>query len=171
LLVRAGSAKVKTNIVMKNNSHQPRKWGVEQIGQRIYTIRVHHRGIPGTKGQDSHKQDSEGLQSSECQLVLPTAPNSSTAFSSTYHIIFNAYTSEVQETPLSQIQHGRIPRRVGDPRHLPRDSITESGATTEPEQRGHSLLRLVNDLKLLIINGIFERAGAPPPLTTKKDHS
>ena len=43
----------------------------------------------------------------------------------------------------------------------------ESGATTEPEQRGHLLLRLVNDLKLLIVNGRFEPPDSPPPLTTK----
>jgi hypothetical protein len=36
-----------------------------------------------------------------------------------------------------------------------------------PEQRGHLLLRLVNDLKLLIVNGRFEPPDSPPPITTK----
>ena len=59
------------------------------------------------------------------------------------------------------------PRRIGDAKHQPHASITETGATTEPEQRGHLLLGLVNDLKLLIVNGRFEPPDSPPPLTTK----
>ncbi len=73
----------------------------------------------------------------------------------------------MQEIHLAKDRYGRILARVGDPRHLPRDSITESGATTEPEQRGH-LLRLVKILTLLMVSGRFKRVGAPPPLTTKK---
>ena len=87
-------------------------------------------------------------------FVLPTAPNSSTAFSSVYHVItgdFNAYTGVVQELHVSQDRCRGIPRRIGDAKHQPRDNITETGATTEPEQRGHLLLRLVSGLKLLIL--------------------
>ena len=72
-----------------------------------------------------------------------------------------------QETHVSQDRRTGIPRRIGDSKHRPRDSITETVATTEPEQRGHLLLRLVNELKLLIVKGRCESSDAPPLLTTK----
>ena len=68
---------------------------------------------------------------------------------------------------MAQDRYRGIPRRIGDAKHQPHATITETGATTEPEQRGHLLLRLVNDLKLLIVNGRFESPDSPPPLTTK----
>ena len=171
MLLRAGSAKVKTNIVMKNNRHQLVNGELSKSDKGVIPSVCITGVYLAQRAKIPISRTVKAFNLLKVNFVLPTAPNSSTAFSSTYHIIFNAYTGEVQETPLSQVQHGRIPRRVGDPRHLPRDSITESGATTEPEQKGHLLLKLVNDPKLLIINGIFERAEAPPPLTTKKDHS
>jgi hypothetical protein len=73
----------------------------------------------------------------------------------------------VQESHVPQDRYTGIPRRIGDAKYQPHASITETGATTEPEQRGHLLLRLANDLKLLIVNGRFETSDSPPPLTTK----
>jgi hypothetical protein len=99
LLVLAPSVKVKTNILMKNNSHQLVHRAL-QLGQRIYTIPVHHRSVLSTNGQDSHKQDSECFQTSKRQLcpshgaelfycVLFNVPVC-------YWGLFDAYTGEVQ---------------------------------------------------------------------------
>ena len=79
----------------------------------------------------------------------------------------NAYTGVAQESYVSQDRYRGIPRRIGDAKHQPHAGITETGATTEPEQRGHLLLRLVNELKLLIVNGRFELSDSSPPLTTE----
>jgi hypothetical protein len=109
LLVRAGSAKVKTNIVMKNNSHQLVN-GELSKSDKGFIPSVCTTGVylaPRAKIPISRTVKAFNLLN--VNFVLPTAPNSSTAFSSTYHIIFNAYTGEVQETSLSQVQHGRIP--------------------------------------------------------------
>ena len=99
LLVLAPSVKVKTNILMKNNSHQLVHRAL-QLGQRIYTIPVHHRSVLSTNGQDSHTQDSECFQTSKRQLcpshgaelfycVLFKVPVC-------YWGLFDAYTGEVQ---------------------------------------------------------------------------
>jgi hypothetical protein len=170
LLVRAGSVKVKTEIMMRNDSHQLVTWALSN-SDRGFTPMVYISGVylaPRVKIPIS--RTVKALKLLQDNFVLPTAPNSSTAFSSVYHIItgdFNAYTGVVQELHVSQDRYRGIPRRIGDAKHQPHASITETGATTEPGQRGHLLLRLVNDLKLLIVNGRFEPPDSPPPLTTK----
>ena len=170
LLVRTGSVKVKTEILMKNESHQLVTWALSNSDRGVRPL-VYISGVYlAPRAKIPISRTVKALKLLQNSFVLPRAPDSSSASSSVYHIItgdFNAYTGEVQETCAHHGLHGSIPRRIGDVKHLPRDSIMESGATTEPEQRGHLLLRLVNDLKLLIVNGRFEPPDSPPPLTTK----
>ena len=158
---------------MKNESHQLVTWALSN-SDRGFMPMVYISGVYlAPRAKIPKGRTVKALKLLRNNFVLPKAPNAFTAFSSVYHIItgdFNAYTEEVQETHVSQEQHGNIPRRIGDAKHLPRDSIVESGATTEPEQRGHLLLRLVNDLKLLIVNGRFELPGSPPPAYYKNYH-
>ena len=117
LLVRAGSVKVKTEIMMRNDSHQLVTWALSN-SDRGFTPMVYISGVylaPRTKIPIS--RTVKALKLLQDNFVLPTAPNSSTAFSSVYHIItgdFNAYTGVVQELHVSQDRYRGIPRRIGD---------------------------------------------------------
>ena len=63
-------------------------------------------------------------------FVLPTAPNSSTASRP------RTTSSQGTLTRIREWCKSRMypPRRIGDAKHQPHASITETGATTEPEQ-------------------------------------
>jgi hypothetical protein len=159
LLVRTGSVKVTTDILMRNENHQLVTWALSN-SDRGFTPMVYISGAYlAPRDTIPLSRTVEALKLLQDNFVFPTAPNSSTAYSAAYHIItgdFNAYTGVVQELHVSQDRYRGIPRRIGDDKHQPHANITETGATTRPEQRGHLLLRLVNDLKLLIVNGRFE---------------
>jgi len=136
LLVRTGSVKVKTDMLMRNGSHQL-VWALSK-SDKGFTPTVYISGVYlAPRAKIPISRTVKALKLLQDNFVLPTVPNSSTSFSSVYHIItgdFNAYTGVVQELHVSQDRYRGIPRRIGDAKHQPHASITETGATTEPEQ-------------------------------------
>ncbi len=110
LSVRAGSVTVKTNILIKNNSHQLVNWELSNL-DRGYTSLMCIRGVSSTEGQDSISRTVKAFKNLKDNHVFPMAPNSSTAFSSiTHHILtgyLTVYTGEVQET------HSNTHPRIG----------------------------------------------------------
>ena len=105
LLVRTGSVKVKTDTLMRNDSHQLVTWALSK-SDRGFTPTVYISGVYlAPRAKIPISRTVKALKLLQDNFVLPTVPNSSTAFSSVYHIItgdFNAYTGVVQELHVSQ---------------------------------------------------------------------
>ena len=117
LLVRDGSVKVKTEIMMRNDSHQLVTWALSN-SDRGFTPMVYISGVYlAPRAKIPISRTVKALKLLQDNFVLPTSPNSSTAFSSVYHIItgdFNAYTGVVQELHVSQDRCRGIPHRISD---------------------------------------------------------
>jgi hypothetical protein len=99
LLERAGSVKVKTNILMKNNSHRLVNWGLSNSDSGFIPFLCITGVYFAQRAKIPISRTVKAFKLLKDNFVLPTVPNSSTAFSSMYHIVtgdFNAYTGEVQ---------------------------------------------------------------------------
>ena len=169
LFIRTGDFKVETEVLMSNESHQIVTWTLTKSNRgfipQISITGAYFAPRPSFPVADTIK----AMDKIKENFRLPTPPTPDSSFSDVYHIIvgdFNAHTGEAVEDHLTQVEKTYIPTRKGDPLHPPRFTIDETSATTEPQQRGYLLMKLINDLQLLILNGRFEQIKDPPPLTT-----
>ena len=104
LLVRTGSVKFKTENLMKNASHQLVTWALSNSDNGFKSMLYISGVYLAPRAKIPISGTVQALKLLQDNFVLPTAPNSSTAFSSAYHIItgdFNAYTGVVQESYVS----------------------------------------------------------------------
>ena len=87
LLVRTGSVKVKTEILMKNESHQLVTWALSNSDRGVRPL-VYISGVYlAPRAKIPISRTVKALKLLQNSFVLPRAPDSSSASSSVYHII------------------------------------------------------------------------------------